>query len=109
MKPFARHKFRAKPTVRNGRRYDSKLEAAYADKLLVLQRAGTVLGWLEQVPLHLPGGVVYRCDFLVFYADGRAEFVEVKGMETESWRAKHRMVAELYPWADVRVVRRGEF
>jgi hypothetical protein len=99
-----RHKFNARPTTALGRRYDSKREAAYAVQLEQEQRAGKVLGWLEQVPIRLPG-TRYVVDFVVFDADGLVRFVEVKGHETPAWRAKMRAVAELYPWLEVEVVR----
>ena len=102
----ARHKFGAKPTTVRGRRYASRLEGQYAEKLHVLKAAGHLLGWLEQVPFHLPGGVTYRCDFQEFWADGRVVFTEVKGHETEQWKIKQRQVEALYPWAEINVVRK---
>lgn len=103
---FARHKFHATPTTTNGRRYASKLEARHADRLRLAQASGELLGWLEQVPFHLPGGVRHVVDFLEFWADGRCVFTETKGHETESYRAKKRIVEALYPWAEIQVVRR---
>jgi hypothetical protein len=99
-----RHKFGAKPTTVDGTRYASKREAAYAVQLANEQRAGKILGWLEQVPIRLPG-TRYVVDFMVFDTDGTVRFVEVKGMETPTWRAKMRAVAELYPWLEIEVVR----
>ena len=101
-----RHKYRAKPTVVGGRRYASKLEARYAEQLKTLQLAGKVIGWLEQVPLHLPGGITYRLDFVVFDADGSVRFVETKGYETPQWRDKIKLAREAYPWIDIEVVKR---
>jgi hypothetical protein len=99
-----RHKFGAKPTTVNGTRYDSKLEARYAAHLAALKAAGKILGWLEQVPVKLPG-TRYLVDFQVFDADGTVRFVEVKGVETPAWKAKMRAVAELYPWLEIEIVR----
>jgi hypothetical protein len=99
-----KHKFRAVPTVVDGTRYASKREAAYAAQLANEKRAGKILGWIEQVPIRLPG-TKYVVDFVVFDADGTVRFVEVKGMETATWRAKMRALAELYPWLEVEVVR----
>lgn len=92
-----RHKFGAKPTHYNGRRYASKLEASYAWQLETLKTAGDVLFWLEQVPFHLPGGTKYVCDFQVFYASGEVRFVDVKGFETPEFKLKKRLVEALYP------------
>lgn len=94
---MARHKFHAKPTDRDGQRFASRREAAYYDQLLARRRAGEVAFWLRQTPFHLPGGVKYVVDFVVFREDGEVEFVDVKGVRTESYRAKKRMVEALYP------------
>jgi hypothetical protein len=103
MKP--RHKYNAKPVEQNGRRYASKAEARYAQGLEWRKRAGEVVGWLEQIPLHLPGGVVYRLDFLVFESDGTVRAVEVKGFETPQWKIKKRLAEEAYPWLPLEIVK----
>ena len=63
----ARNKYGAKKTKRDGRTYDSKSEAAYADRLEFLKKAGEIAFWLEQVPLRLAGGTVYKLDFMEFW------------------------------------------
>lgn len=89
--------------------YSSKREAQYAAELAVRKSAagGDVLDWLEQVPIRLPGGVIYRVDFMVFLRDGSWELVEVKGFETAEWRLKCRLLAEVRPhlWAKLKVVK----
>lgn len=92
-----RHKFRAKPTETDGIKFSSKKEANYYLQLKQLQELGEVLFFLRQVPLHLPGNVKYLCDFLVFYADGTADFVDVKGMKTPQYVMKKKQVEALYP------------
>lgn len=96
-------KYRAKRTGV----YASKREAEYAASLDLAKRAGHVAYWLEQVPVKLPGGLKYVCDFLVFYADGRVAFVEVKGVQTPVWKAKLRLLEESQPevFARLEVVR----
>ena len=103
-----RHKFGAKPTIRDGIKFPSKLEALYYDRLVLLQRAGEVLFFLSQVPFHLTGGVKYVVDFQVFYTGGTVEFVDVKGKETQAFIDKKKMVEALYP-VEIKVVKRGEF
>lgn len=93
----ARHKFSAQRTERDGQSFDSKLEARLFDQLELQKRAGEVLFWLRQVPIHLPGGVKLVVDFQVFYADGSVRFLDAKGVETEQFRAKRRLVEALYP------------
>lgn len=99
-----RHKFGAVRTAIGERSYASKAEARYAAQLGQRKAAGEVLFWLEQVPLMLPGGVKYVCDFQVFEADGSVRFVEVKGFETPAWKIKARLVAEAYPMIAIEVV-----
>lgn len=99
------HKYNAKPTEYNGVRYDSKREARYAAELDAKMHAGEVVGWLRQIGLHLPGRTRYIVDFMVFYADGRVQAVDVKGMETPMWRLKMRQAQECYPWLPIEVVK----
>jgi hypothetical protein len=100
-----RHKFGAVRTDVNGRTYSSKLEASYAARLHAERAAGLILGWLEQVPLHLPGKTKYVLDFLVFTADGEVRAVECKGMETAVYKVKRRLVEEAFPWMPIEVVK----
>jgi hypothetical protein len=92
-----RHKFNAKPTVVDGVRFSSKKEAAYDAQLQMAKKSGQLLFYLRQVPFALPGGVAYRCDFLEFWANGEARFVDVKGMKTPMYTLKKKQVEEIYP------------
>lgn len=92
-----KHKYHAKPTKCDGIRFDSKKEAAYYQELKLKQKAGLVIFFLRQVPFHLPGGVVLRVDFQEFREDGTVHFVDVKGVRTEQYIAKKRMVEAIYP------------
>src|SRR5690606_3321639 len=104
-----KHKFGAKPTTRAGRRYGSKLEASYAGRLSMLKSSGKLLFWLEQVPFSLPGGTVYRLDFMEFWAptgndQGDVVFTEVKGYDTPMGSLKIKQVSDLYG-VEINVVR----
>lgn len=92
-----KHKFHAERCEREGIKFPSKLERKYYDQLKLLQRAGDVLFFLRQCPFDLPGGIVYRCDFLVFYADGTCEVIDCKGIETEGFKLKRKLLEESYP------------
>lgn len=92
-----RHKYHAKPTLLDGIRFASKKEARAYAQFKLEKEAGVVLFFLRQVPIHLPGGVKLVVDFVLFYTDGRVRFVDAKGVETESFKAKKRMVEALYP------------
>jgi len=95
--PRVRHKFHSIPTESDGIKFSSKKEARYYQTLKLRQAAGEVLFFLRQVPFHLPAQVKYVVDFQEFHADGTVHFVDVKGMETPTFKAKRRMVEALYP------------
>ena len=77
------------PTTYNGRRYDSKKEAAYAMQLDIMKHAinlkDRIVAWFPQVPFKFKCGTKMIVDFLVCYADGRWELHDVKG-----WSEKKR-------------------
>lgn len=92
-----RNKYGAKKVEVDGIRFHSKKEADYYCRLKLLKRAGEVDFFLRQVPFDLPGGVKYRCDFQVFWSDGKVTFVDVKGFMTKTSKLKIKQVEELYP------------
>lgn len=93
-----RHKFHAIATECDGIKFSSKKEARYYQTLKLRQAAGDVVFFLRQVPIHLPGGVKLVVDFVEFLSIGEVRFVDTKGVETESFKAKRRMVESLYPF-----------
>jgi len=94
--------------VYNGQHFASKLEWQYYMRLELLKKAGEVVFFLRQVPFHLPGGVKYVTDFVVFYANGEVRFIDIKGMETAQFKAKLKMVEALYP-VTIDAIKRGDF
>jgi hypothetical protein len=92
-----KHKFKAKPTETDGIKFSSKKEAKRYNNLKMLKNIGEVIFFLRQVPFHLPGGVKYVCDFLIFWTNGDITIEDVKGFKTESYKAKKKMVEALYP------------
>lgn len=106
-----RHKFGAKKTKVLGRKYGSKLEASYALRLEDLKNSGKILFYLEQVPFHLPGGTVYRLDFMEFWAPvegvpGDIVFTECKGFDTPMGKLKIKQVKDVYG-IDINVFKRS--
>ena len=91
------HKFHAVQTECDGIKFSSKKEARYYTGLKLKVAAGQVVFFLRQVPFHLPGGVRLVVDFVEFRADGSVHFVDTKGVETESFKAKRRLVEAVYP------------
>jgi len=90
------NKFGSKATVVDGFRFDSKKEANYYGQLKLARKAGKVDFFLRQVPFHLPGNTKYVVDFMVAYADGTIQFIDTKGVKTETFKLKKRQVEELY-------------
>lgn len=102
------HKFKAKPVKNDGHHFASTLEWNYFNHLELLKKAGDVVFFLCQVPLRLPGGVKYVVDYQVFYKDGTCEFVDVKGVETDTFKLKRKMVEDLYP-ITIKIVKKDDF
>lgn len=100
-----RHKYNASPQRVDGHRFDSKAEAAFAQVLEQEKADGLIIQYLRQVPFHLPGGVKYVCDFMVFNADGEVRFIDVKGMDTPASKIKRKQVEELYAPIRIMVVK----
>ncbi len=96
-RPRSKHKFGAVRCERDGKKFPSKLEARYYDRLRLLQNNGQVLFFLRQIPFDLPGRTRYVCDFQVFYSNGDISFVDTKGKDTALSQTKRKMVEELYP------------
>lgn len=99
MKPFKPgHKFGAVQTIRDGIKFPSKRQARYYDELKLKVKAGIVAFFLMEVPIHLPGNVKYRVDFVEFHTDGTVHFVDPKGKRTALYITKKKMVEALYPF-----------
>ena len=92
-----KHKFGAKPTVIDEKRFASQKEARYYQALKQRQATGEILFFLMQVPFCLAGGVKYRLDFLEFHSDGSVHCIDVKGFRTQTYILKKKQVEDLYP------------
>lgn len=88
----------------------NKTEAAYAQRLDLLKRAGEVRDWrFESITLRLGDDTRYTPDFLVVRWEGPPELHEVKGHWRDDARVKFRVAAEMYPmfrFVEVRMVNR---
>jgi hypothetical protein len=98
---FSKNKYKAVKQTYNGYSYDSILEASYAAQLDLLIKAKEVKSWDRQVKISIDINDVHICnyfiDFKVYYVDGREEFHEVKGYETDVWKMKWKLAKALYP------------
>ena len=103
-----RPKYNAKKTIIGNLKFDSKKEAEYYLKLKA-KRINGEINWIKLQPefLILRGftlengertkGIRYVADFEVEYADGHREIIDVKGVKTESYKIKKKMLLDMYP------------
>lgn len=92
-------KYRNQPQVVDGIKFASKLEAKRYGELLLLEKAGKILGVNCQVrfPLIVMGHLVatYVADFT--YLEGNTEVVEdCKGVKTPVYKLKRKLMKALY-------------
>lgn len=97
MKHQIKHKYNAVATIVDGFRFDSKKEAAHYKRNKLLLASGEMVMQLRQTPFHLPGGVIYRLDFMEFYKNEEILFIDVKGRDTPQSKQKRRQVEAMYP------------
>lgn len=97
-------KYRSRRTVYNNVTYHSAKEAAKAQELDLLVKAGLINFYLRQVPFDLGGNppIVYRADFMVYtkLLGGYwwlIKVIEVKGYETKEWKLKQKLFRATYP------------
>ncbi len=102
------NKYNAVKTEIDGIKFDSKAEANYYSELLILKKAGVVKSFIMQKDFTLQEAFTrengerikatrYRADFVVKYADGHEEVVDVKGMKTRVYINKKKRLLEKYP------------
>lgn len=108
-------KYRNVPTVIDGIRFDSRMEAARYQELCLLQRSGAIQGLtvherFELVPkATLKSGarvraIVYEADFSYF--EGITKVVEdVKGVLTPVFKLKANLFLRRYEDVDFRIVK----
>lgn len=97
----------------NGRLYASKMEARYAARLDLAKKIASkrdrVVDWKPQVAVPLEVNDVwittYTLDFVVTYADGHVEWVDVKGHETRDWRLRAKLFKALFPDRNLVIVK----
>ena len=90
-----KNKYNAQTCVYDGHTYHSRAEARYATELDLRVKAGELDHWERQKRIALEAYGCHICnyyiDFILYYADGRKEYVEIKGLETATWKLKWKM------------------
>ena len=110
-----RNKFGARAEFVDGIRFQSKLEARRYCYWRAIWESGGIHWFTRQAPFHLPGGIVYRCDFLIAldapmkdepHAMVRIE--DCKGVLTRVSANKIKQVEAIYG-VKVHLIRKGDF
>jgi hypothetical protein len=89
-------KYHNKRTIYNSVMYDSKHEANVARNHDNELRAGTIDFWCRQPEFILPGGIIYRADFIVKTKSGQVIVEDAKGIKTKEYKLKKRQVESIY-------------
>lgn len=92
-----RHKYNAVRTEVDDKKFPSKKEARRYQELKVMQKTGRILFFIRQTPFDLPGSIIYRADFMIFWADGNVTIEDTKGVDTPVSSLKRKQVEALYP------------
>lgn len=94
------NKFRARKTVIDGEKFDSKREAARYQALLWMERAKEILNLKRQVVYRIEiGGVLvckYISDFEYDLPNGEHVVEDSKGYKTPIYRLKKKLMKAVY-------------
>jgi hypothetical protein len=104
-------KFGSVSTIEDGYRFDSKLEARRYRYWANLWQCGAIGWFTRQVPFYLPGGIVYRADFLIAMLPGDTRTFRVedcKGVMSRVSINKIKQVEQIYGFK-VQIIKTGDF
>ncbi|MBQ0066830.1 MAG: DUF1064 domain-containing protein [Phascolarctobacterium sp.] len=100
------NKYHSRKTTIDGITFDSRKEANYYCQLRMLLKGKVIKGFRRQVKFELQEGytrngekvrpIYYVADFVVEYKD-RVEVVDVKGMRTDVYKLKKKLLLKKYP------------
>jgi hypothetical protein len=104
-------KYRNVRTTVDGWTFDSKLEANRYLELKLLREGRLIDYFLRQVPFHLPGGVIFRVDFMIKWrttllVEPRITYEDAHGPDTRAKTNKIKQVRELYG-VEIQLVRKA--
>ena len=105
-KATRRNKYNASKTIaKDGIRRDSKFEASVADELYILQAAGEILAYDSQYRVEMniynkDGKIVdvvkHKVDFRLHLPDGSYKLLEAKGIETDDYKWRRRLLLNVW-------------
>ena len=105
---MAYNKYGAIKVKLDGYVFDSKLEAARYKFLRELETAGAV----SDIEVHPPFPCfvegkkicLYKADFRYKNAQGEEVVEDTKGIQTDVFKLKKKLVEALYPWLEIQVI-----
>lgn len=94
------NKYNAKKTKLDGKIFDSQSEGDFYAELKMQEKAGLIQGFDTQVKESFYYNDIFICDyyvdFLVYHNDGTQEYIEHKGVATDAWRIKWKLLMAKY-------------
>lgn len=109
-KPKRKNKYNAKKARVDGLCFDSKKEAEYYNELKFRARAGDIAGFLYHGKMIVAegvdgqAGVTYEPDFVVLNNDNTYEIIDTKGVETQVFKTKIKVLRNRYPNVEIKTV-----
>lgn len=102
-KKEVKSKYGNKKKTVNGFTFDSIKEANRYQELLLLQQAvdSPIEYFLFQVPFRLEPKITYWADFLIKWKDGRVTVEDTKGVRTQVYKIKKKLMATHYPTVEI--------
>lgn len=108
------NKYRNKKVIVDGKEFDSKKEGNRYKELILLERAGEISN-LELQPRFLlqdsfkKNGRTFRkieyvADFK-YIENGKTIVEDVKGMQTDVFKLKHKIFEKVYPDLELRIIK----
>lgn len=88
-------KYQNRKTELDGVMYDSKKEARRAAELNLMLKNGEIITLARQVRFRLTKGIEYVADFVYTTKDGEQIIEDVKGMKTDVYKLKKKLMKEL--------------
>ena len=102
-----RPKYRNKKTVVDGITFDSKREASRYNELKIAEKSGTITKLRLQVPFAIVVNRIYCgsyvSDFVYLDRDGEEIIEDAKGVRSDLYKLKKKLVEALYGVAIVEV------
>lgn len=104
-------KFHSTKVRVDGILFDSQKEANYYLELKLLAQTGEIKGFCRQGRFIVVAGddttavSEYVTDFIIFNNDGTYEIVDTKGVETDVFKLKMKMMHEKYPNLRINIVK----